>query len=207
MQLTLTVRSKNVHYLAVLSCLVFSYVALVGCRVTGHKNSHDMVQRNMRYMGEKPTCFLLELAESSTTSQDVSSVLSSLGATDEEIRQIFADPFHSLRFHRVQYSFTCSPAMVVSFCTERLQQAGWMLMREALLSEYSNAGGDWVRVYRKSAAFVRIHVYGYRGEIDGRNVLDLNEQINCIIERNITFDLLNYDTSLFHSEIGIHHEK
>lgn len=169
--------------------LVLVCTVLGGCRQMPVAGSIGVVglQSDLRFTTEAATSLAEELAATGRTVQDMTSTLSRLGATDGEIRQITADPFHSSAFRRVRFVFTCNPADVVGFYTERLPLHGWNLVRRILLSEHSSAGGDWVAVYGKGSALVRVHVYGYAPEgTEGPK----NEE-HLTIEREVTFDFIN----------------
>lgn len=138
-----------------------------------------------------------ELAAIGTNDENMLLMLSRLGATDEEIREIVTDPFHSKTFQRVHILFTCKPSDVASYCLKRLQHNGWTHVRGILLSEYTNSGGDWVKVFGKGHALARVHIFGYS--------LDMNEVSSSDnrVERKVTFDLIDIPASQFLSEIGV----
>ena len=158
------------------------------CQMQGNGRSEEVgVHRYLRFCSETTTSLAEDLALIGWTIQDLTSTLSLLGATNAEIRQIYADPFHSSTFDRVRFVFSGNPAHIVDFYSERLPKQGWSLERGMLLSEQSNAGGDWVVVYRKHSALVRVHIYGCLIE----SIVDMKIQQSSAIEREVTFDFIN----------------
>jgi hypothetical protein len=156
------------------------------------------LQSGLRFTSEGSASLADELSATGRNIQEMTFTLSRLGATDEEIHQITADPFHSSAYYRVRFVFTCNPGDVVGYYTERLPLKGWNLVRRILLSEHSNAGGDWVAVYGKDSALVRVHVYGY-GLGTGEGPTD---EEHLTVEREAIFDFINVTPTEFFGPRG-----
>ena len=95
------------------------------------------------------------------------------------------NPFHSQPFHRVSFDFTCDTDVVIGWCEKQMRQRGWLVVREILFSEYANAGGDWVRVYGRGNALVRIHIFGVNSRLS-----EENRRLGYLAVHQVWFDLI-----------------
>lgn len=74
---------------------------------------------------------------------------------------MFQDPFQTNE-NMPQVTFcTPLPAEVVSkYYQKQFTQHGWQEVRQELIIEQCYGDGDWIRVYKKNAALVRLHIMG-----------------------------------------------
>lgn len=178
--------------------IFFGCVLLLGacCKMGVTENREAVgIQGDLCFTTEGVSSLTNDLAAAGSTVQGMTSTLSRLGATDAELRRIAEDPFHSSDFRRVHYLFRCRPSDVVDYYAQRLPQHGWNLEREILLSEHSNAGGDWVAVYGKGRALVRVHVYGYRVGAEEAPAATNDEQLAA--EHEAVFDFIDVTPAEF----------
>lgn len=180
------------------SRFLFGCVFLLGacCKMGVTENSEAVgLQGDLCFTTEGVSSLTNDLAAAGTTVQGMTSTLSRLGASDAELRRIAEDPFHSSDFRRVRFLFRCRPSDIVEYYSRRLPQHGWKLKRGLLLSEHSNAGGDWVAVYGKGRALVRVHVYGYRVGAEEAPATTNDEQLAA--EREAVFDFISVTPAEF----------
>ena len=91
-----------------------------------------------------------------------SSCLSELGLlTTREKNALRTDPFLSATNMPVVTFETFDPAeRVAKYYRIQLAKHDWAKMREGLIVEETNGGGDWIRVFQKGTALVHIHIVG-----------------------------------------------
>jgi hypothetical protein len=91
-----------------------------------------------------------------------SSCLSELGLlTTREEDALWTDPFLSATNMPVVRFETFDPAeRVAKYYRIQFAKHDWTKMREGLIVEETNGGGDWIRVFQKGTALVHIHIVG-----------------------------------------------
>ncbi|MDA3800282.1 MAG: hypothetical protein PF692_14545 [Kiritimatiellae bacterium] len=87
-----------------------------------------------------------------------------------ELDRMLADPFMKTKnIPSVTFDGYYAPAKVIAkYYKKQFKQHGWHKVRDRFVIEEYNGGGDWIRVYGKDDALVRIHIMGawnfYRDE-------------------------------------------
>jgi hypothetical protein len=93
-----------------------------------------------------------------------------LGISSNELDVMLSDPFLKTKdMPCVTFDGYYAPAKVIAkYYQNKFNQHGWHKVRDMYVVEQCNGGGDWIRVYGKSDALVRIHIMGawnfYRDE-------------------------------------------
>ncbi|MBI2438195.1 MAG: hypothetical protein HYV36_05210 [Lentisphaerae bacterium] len=93
----------------------------------------------------------------STNTEDVAA---KLGALISDARKELADPFVSERLPFVRFEATEPGQKIADFFTQVLKTAGWTEGRGILGVEFTNCGGDWLRVFARGKQQVLVHVCG-----------------------------------------------
>ncbi len=84
-----------------------------------------------------------------------------------EIQRALADPFLSQRYRYVLFDTLTPGRQIVHYYDKIFHDFGWTTQRsEVLALEYTNSGGDIVRVYSKAGSLVQLHVFGSPEEPD-----------------------------------------
>lgn len=113
--------------------------------------------------------------------------LMQLGLTKSEAESECNDPFivETLPFAAFR---SIKPAKeIASYYESQFIAAGWQFKRGLLHLEYTNGGGDWLRVYARSGSEVLVHIVG-RWEND-----ETSENIGSLSGRTVIFKLRNCD--------------
>jgi hypothetical protein len=121
-----------------------------------------------------------------------------IGVDSNQLAVILDDPFHKEQYVQSVFFFSTPVQHVIDWVDISMKHVGWIPVRGLLITEETNGGGDWVQVYRRESALVRIHVIGSR-----KSSLSLIER--CKGWRSIyclQIDLINISWKDFFGEFG-----
>ena len=115
--------------------------------------------------------------------------------TLKEENDIRSDPFISTPNLPHLTFTTFDPAdRVARYYEKQFSNNGWQEVRGILFVEYCNAGGDWIRVYRKGEALIHIHIVG-RWKRDKYELRGLKE--GSYVSRLIVFRFVGIEPTAF----------
>jgi len=77
-----------------------------------------------------------------------------------DVRKELADPFVSERLPFVRYESSEPGRKIAEFYSRTFQTNGWKEGRGILGVEFTNCGGDWLRVFSRGTQQVLVHVCG-----------------------------------------------
>ncbi len=96
------------------------------------------------------------------------------GFGTNETERMLLDPFHCQQYDYVRFK-TFTPAdQLVHYYERVFRDNGWEYERGLIGLEYTNSGGDAIRVYKQGNALVRLHVFGPPTELKD------NGRDNCL---------------------------
>jgi hypothetical protein len=87
-------------------------------------------------------------------------VVAKLQALIPNVRKELADPFVSERLPFVRYEAGETGQKIADFYSRTFQTNGWKEGRGILGVEFTNCGGDWLRVFLRGTQQVLVHVCG-----------------------------------------------
>jgi hypothetical protein len=156
-------------------------VVAVTCMATAGR---DAKERDFRFPGsrlvEQGTRCPLDEMKNSLTATNTEEVVAKLSALIPEIRRELADPFVSERLPFVQFESSEPGQKIADFLARAFKTDGWTEGRSILGVEFTNCGGDWLRVFSRGAQQVLVHVCGTMERTE-------DETPDSIVIRTITF--------------------
>ena len=111
-------------------------------------------------LGEQGNACPLDYMKESLAATNTEEVVAKLGALIPNIREELADPFVSERLPFVQFESSEPGQKIADFFTKAFRTDGWKEGRSILDVEFTNCGGDWLRVFSRDKQQVLVHVCG-----------------------------------------------
>ena len=136
---------------------------------TSHHSSPFLYPRAF-FDSEEVQCLL----DQATTMQVTTNVLwQSLSdkMSPEEFGLMLADPFISESLHVVRFIGLDSATSAVAFYEPLFKTSGWREQRGILALEYTDCGGDWLRVFHKGRQQVLLYICGDSEGKDGSMII------------------------------------
>ena len=123
---------------------------------------------------------------------DTRALLENTNATKEQLQEFLnvaggdydseaQDPFIRENLFFVEFQAAIPGKEIADYLYAQFLAEGWKEQRGILLLEYTNCGGDWLRVFSRGSKQVLIHVCGPLDAIAGENNTDY------IVMRTITY--------------------
>ena len=138
-------------------------VTLAGCTHLPTAQSASFVFPNSRMLEEGKSCFI-DVARSQVGASSDEDLLSKLGDfykhAGMNVTNELADPFVRENLPFVTFESFRPGQEIADFYDRAFRNAGWEEIRGILLLEYTNCGGDWLRVFAKEGQQVLVHVCG-----------------------------------------------
>ena len=163
---------------------LFTALILTSCaHSTGISNSSSrLLFPDSHFSREGTSCVL----------DDTRALSGKTNATKEQLREFFnvaggdydsevQDPFIRENLPFVEFQANRPGKEIADYLYAQFLAEGWKEQRGILLMEYTNCGGDWLRVFSHGTKQVLIHVCGPLDTITGENNAD------DIVMRTITY--------------------
>jgi hypothetical protein len=182
----------TVTALSVLVCVAFGCLyPSCATKKTSAKNT------DFEFLLQTNSCFVDELALVWTNRNDAKLFFACMGVDSNQWANILDDPFHHQQYVRIEFAFSCNVERIIKWCDDSMENNGWVLVRNMLITEETNGGGDWVHVYRRASALARIHIIGPRESYS----IPINGEGWQPIHR-LQIDLINIIKETFLEEFG-----
>jgi hypothetical protein len=106
--------------------------------------------------------------------------ISKLGKVIKDPEKELSDPFVTEKVYFVRFETFKPGRMIADYLSHAFTNTGWIVVRDILLVEATNSGGDWLRVYSRGSQQVLVH-------ITGSFEIKKEETPNSLISRQITY--------------------
>ena len=138
-------------------------ILFTGCTYPIVTHHGSFIFPGSRFVDETNTCFLATLKTKTgiTSDQEFTTQLGDMYKTvGVNITNELADPFICETLESVTFQSSRPGNEIASFYQRNFMHAGWRETRGILTLEFTNCGGDWLRVFTKNSQQVLVHVCG-----------------------------------------------